>query len=170
MADVGHYPLVGRCRSSGCKSPWRNSTSSLARRRFGPPATHTRQHKVDSGEKPALPLKEHSAESNQVGNQILTSESCRKHRETIKFCAFSAASRKSSFRKAPRIGRSKKVGQNALGKRTVQPEIFVLTPKSGSEQLSEPSFYIARAGDELILEIHLCESFVAGAPQTIAPH
>src|SRR5271165_6441465 len=32
-----------------------------------------------------VPIEEHPAESNQVGNQILTSESCRKHRETIKF-------------------------------------------------------------------------------------
>jgi hypothetical protein len=52
-------------------------------------------------------------------------------------------------------------------------EIFFLTNlprKIGSKELSEPSFYIARGGDELILEIHLCKSSVAGAPQTVAPH
>jgi hypothetical protein len=56
------------------------------------------------------------------------------------------------------------IGQNAPGKSTTQPEIFFLSPKNGPEELSEPSFDIAGGGDELILEIHLCESFVAGAP------
>jgi hypothetical protein len=42
--------------------------------------------------------------------------------------------------------------------------------KNGSQELSEPSFDIAGGGNELILEIHLCESFVAGASQAVAAH
>jgi hypothetical protein len=45
-----------------------------------------------------------------------------------------------------------------------------LASKSGSHQLLEPSFDIAGSGNQLILEIHLCESFVAGTPQAVAAH
>ena len=48
--------------------------------------------------------------------------------------------------------------------------LTILLRKIGSKELSKPSFYIARGGDELILEIHLYESSVAGAPQTVASH
>jgi hypothetical protein len=48
--------------------------------------------------------------------------------------------------------------------------LTILPRKIGSKELSEPSFYIARGGDELTLEIHLDESSVAGAPQTVASH
>jgi hypothetical protein len=74
-----------------------------------------------------------------------------------------------SLGNAPRFDLDKNGGQNAPGKGTAQPEIF-LTLKSGSEELSEPSFDIAGGGNELILEIHLCESFVAGASQAVAAH
>jgi hypothetical protein len=65
------------------------------------------------------------------------------------------------------------ISQNSGARGIAGHEIFFLTNlarKIDSKELSEPSFYIARGGDELILEIHLCESSVAGAPQTVAPH
>jgi hypothetical protein len=45
-----------------------------------------------------------------------------------------------------------------------------LTPKNDPEELSEPSFDIARGGNELILEIDLCKSSVTGAPQTVTSY
>ena len=56
-----------------------------------------------------------------------------------------------SLLKAPRIDLDKKGGQNVPGQGTAQPEIFFSTLKSGSKELSEPSFDIAGGGDELIL-------------------
>ena len=55
------------------------------------------------------------------------------------------------LRKASRIDLDKKGSQKAPGQGTAQPEIFFLTLKSASEELSEPSFDIAGGGDELIL-------------------
>jgi hypothetical protein len=42
--------------------------------------------------------------------------------------------------------------------------------KNGSQELSEPSFDIAGGGNELILEIHLWESSIAGTPQAVAAY
>jgi len=52
---------------------------------------------------------------------------------------------------------------------TAQHSLLFFGGKNGSQELSEPSFDIA-GGDELILEIQLRESFVAGAPQPVASH
>jgi hypothetical protein len=53
---------------------------------------------------------------------------------------------------------------------TAQHSLLFFGGKNGSQELSEPSFDIAGGGNELILEIHLCESFVAGASQAVAAH
>ena len=65
---------------------------------------------------------------------------------------------------------NKKINQIPQERGIAQGDIFSLASKNGSQELSEPSFDIAGSGNELILEIHLCESFVAGASQPVTAH
>ena len=48
--------------------------------------------------------------------------------------------------------------------------VFCWGCQDGSQEFSEPSFDVAGGGNKLILEIHLCESFVTGPSQPVTTH
>ena len=94
----------------------------------------------------------------------MITESRPKRREYDKVLGAHSRFRHTCFGKISTERSEQKNGPKRPGHKLAQSEIFFLSAKSGSQESSEPSFDIASGGDELILQIHLRVSFVAGAP------